>query len=81
MFFDKTNIEKVAVSLLGRKVLATLCGCCDLHLLLVHFCLTVCPQCMAAFVCIVNSRFYTGQQAANSAVLFAARSTDLDKGR
>ena len=32
---------------------------------------------MAALVCIVNSSFYTGQQAANLAVLFVARSMDL----
>ena len=32
----------------------TVWWCCDLHLLLVHFCLTVCLQCMAALVCIVN---------------------------
>ena len=71
------GFEEVAVSLLGRKVLATVCWCYDLHLLLVHFCLTVCLQCMAALVCIVNSSFYTGQQAANLAVLFAARSANL----
>ena len=50
----------------------------DLHLLPVHLCLTVCLQCTAAFVCIVNCNFYTGQQAANLAVLFMARSVDLD---
>ena len=27
-----------------------------------------------------NSRFYTGQQAANLAVFFAARSADVDRG-
>jgi len=30
------------------------CWCYDLHLLLLHFCLTVCLQCMAALVSIVN---------------------------
>ena len=60
-----------------KKVLAILCWCYDLHHLLVHFCLTVCLQCMAALVCIVNSRFSTGQQAANFTILFVARSADL----
>ena len=59
----------------------TLCWCYDLHLLLVHFYLTVCLQCMAALVCILNGRFYTGQHAVNLPVLFAARSADLDRGR
>ena len=36
---------------------------------------------MAALVCVVNNSFYSGQQAANLAVLFAARSMDLDRGR
>ena len=63
------GFEKVAVSLLGRKVLATLCCGFDLHLLLVNFSLTVCLQCMAALVRIINGRFYAGQQATNLAVL------------